>query len=241
MHLPHNLLSLHRQEEQLRAKADELVAQHPALQLHLAIIESAMNVAHVLHQFPTADENLKVVQILGMRTFNAFGASLKLALSGYFQNSALVMRDVLETAFLLDLFRGEPGLIEKWRFADSKLLREQFSPVAVRKALDDRHGHTERRREQMYKLFSELAAHPTMKSSWMMRPEKNGDAVNGPFMEPTSLEAVISEMGRLAIQTGQHLIAFFPDDWAHGLETRVAFGQVANEWLATFYPNAGRA
>jgi hypothetical protein len=43
-----------------------------------------------------------------------------------------------------------------------------------------------------------------------MRPRKDGDAVIGPFMKATALEAVISEMGRLAVQVGEQLNRFFP-------------------------------
>ncbi|HEY8593981.1 MAG TPA: hypothetical protein VIL84_01955 [Devosiaceae bacterium] len=39
-----------------------------------------MDVPDILRQFDTVDEDLKVTQVLGMRTFNAFGANLKLAL-----------------------------------------------------------------------------------------------------------------------------------------------------------------
>jgi len=236
MPLPENLQSLHSQEEQLRAKALELVTEDKKLRLHLAVIEQAMNLGDLLRQYPTDDEDMKVIQILGMRMFNAFGASLKLALSGYVQNSVPLMRDILETVFLVDLFRGDSDLIKKWRFADSKTLRSDFSPVAVQKALDDRYGHTTRRREETYKLFSELAAHPTMKSSWMMRPQKDGAAVIGPFIEKTSLEAVLSEMGRLAVQAGQNLVAFFPSDWQQALGPRLGFAETVREWLAVFYP-----
>lgn len=238
MPLPENLESLHIQEEQLRGKALELVWHDQNLQRHLTVVEEAMNLGDLLRQYPTDDEDMKVVQMLGMRMFNAFGASLKLALSGYVQNSALLMRDLLETVFLVDLFSGERDLIKKWRFADRKTLKADFSPAAVRKALDSRYGHTSRRREETYKLFSELAGHPTMKSSWMMRPQKDGDAVIGPFIEKTSLQAVLSEMGRLAVQAGQHLIAFFPGDWQQGFGPRLSFAEVEREWLVTFYPEA---
>lgn len=238
MPLPNSLLSLHTQEEQLRGKALELVGQDQNLRLHVAITKQAMNLADLLRQYPTDDEDLRVIQILGMRMFNAFGASLKLALSGYVQNSALLMRDILETVFLMDLFNGDRDLIKKWRLADSKTRKMHFSPAAVRKALDARYNHTTRRREEIYKLFSELAAHPTMKSAWMMRPQKGGDAVIGPFIEKTSLEAVLSEMGRLAVQAGQGLIAFFPRDWQAGLGPRTAFLKSTQQWFATFYPQA---
>ena len=240
MKLPDNLDSLHGQEEQLREKALALIEKDRALGLHLIVAEQAMNLCDSLRQYHTDDEDLKVIQVLGMRMFNAFGASMKLGLSGYIQNSALILRDVLETVFLIDLFDGDRALIAKWRFADAKTLRQHFSPAAVRKALDDRYGHTTRKREEQYKLFSELAGHPTMKSSWMMRPQKDGDAVIGPFIEKTSLEAVLSEMGRLAVQAGQHVGAFIPSGWELGIEPRLEFAKAAQEWIASFYPAAGK-
>ena len=48
--------------------------------------EAAMDLADMLRQFNSSDEDLKVAVILGMRTFNAFAASIKLMLSGYHQN-----------------------------------------------------------------------------------------------------------------------------------------------------------
>jgi hypothetical protein len=234
--IPEKLVKLHRGEEDLRGKAVSWVEDDARLPLHIAVVEHSMDLADLLRQFETMDEDLKVIQILGMRAFNAFGASLKLALSGYSQNSALVMRDILETVFLIDLLQGDRSLIEKWRFADKKARMKEFGPVKVREALDRRDGFTSRKRAETYELFSELAGHPTMKSSWMMRPQRNGDAVIGPFMEKTSLEAVIAEMGRLAIQVGEQLNLFFPKDWEKAVAARLAFAQVKKRWLDEFYP-----
>ncbi|MGN8543683.1 hypothetical protein ACQPTN_00640 [Bradyrhizobium sp. 13971] len=85
--IPDNLVSLHGAEEQLRGKARTLIAADPRLQLHLAVTEAAMELADRLRQFNSNDENLKVTVMLGMRTFNAFAASIKLALSGYHQTA----------------------------------------------------------------------------------------------------------------------------------------------------------
>ncbi len=233
--LPDNLASLHRQEERLREKALALVVQDARLALHVAVVEQAMNLGDLLRQFPTEDEDLKVIQLLGMRIFNALGASLKLALSGYFQNSALLMRDILEAVFLLDLFGTDRSLITRWRFADKKARMKEFSPLRVREALDKRDGFTGKKRAEMYEMFSEIAGHPTMHSSLMMRPQKGGDAVIGPFIETTSLDATLAEMGRLAVQAGQHLAGFFPQDWHLGFEPRMAFVASTREWMATFY------
>lgn len=239
--IPPNLASLHAGEEFLRGKAIGLVAGDGRLRLHLAITEAAMDLADVLRQFETADEDLKVIQLLGMRTFNAFGASVKLALSGYGQNSALILRDVLETVFLIDYFAGDRTLIDSWRFADKRARLRDFGPVKVREALDARDGFTDKKRFAMYEMFSELAGHPTMKSAFMMRPQRDGDAVIGPFMETTTLEAVVSEMGRLAIQVGEQLNLFFPADWPQGLPSRLAFAKLKQRWIATFYPSPSPA
>ena len=96
--IPSNLASLHAGEEFLRDKAIGLIAGDERLKLHLAITEAAMDLADVLRQFETADEDLKVnPSLLGMLTFNAFGASVKLALRGYIhRNQRFILRDVSE-------------------------------------------------------------------------------------------------------------------------------------------------
>jgi hypothetical protein len=73
----------------------------------------------------------------------------------------------------------------------------------------------------------------------MMRPQRDGDAVIGPFIEATTLEAVISEMGRLAVQVGEQLNLFFPADWDKSLRSRLAYAKLKQRWMATFYPRAG--
>jgi hypothetical protein len=172
--------------------------------------------------------------MLGMRLFNAFGSSIKLMLSGYSQTSAVLLRDVLETVFLLDFFRTDRDAITTWRTADKQQRMKGFRPVRIREALDRRDGVTENKRDNMYDLFSELASHPTMQSVAMLRP-RGMDARNGPFVDATALEAVVSEMGRLAIQVGEIMDAFFPTEWRLGDETRMAFARVKARWIDEFY------
>ena len=124
------LEGLHYGEERLRGKALGLIASDERFQLHMSAIEHAMDLADVLRQYPTDDEDFKVIQALSMQTFNAFGASVKLMLSGYFQSSVLNMRAILETVFLMDLFHKTiPEQIERWRHADRKERIRNFGPV----------------------------------------------------------------------------------------------------------------
>jgi len=83
--LPPNLDRLHAAEEEQREKARPIIARDARLRLHLAVTEAAMEMADITRQFRTSDEDLKVIQMLAMRTFNAFAAALKLMLSGYHQ------------------------------------------------------------------------------------------------------------------------------------------------------------
>ena len=232
---PDNLNSLYIHEQSLREKAMMNIQNQPELLLHINIIEHAMSLAKIIVDCPKDDEDFKVIKMLSIRMFNAFGASLNLILSGYHQNGGLVMRDTLEVLFLMDLFKTDYSAIQRWRFADRKTLREKFSPVAVRKALDERDGFNTGRRAETYKMFSDLAAHPNMHSQHMLRPRRGGDILMGPFMEDTTLHAGISEMGKLAVQAGEIMNAFPPKDWS--AEVRTSFALVKKKWIETFYKN----
>ena len=63
----------------------------------------------------------------------------------------------------------------------------------------------------------------------------------GPFIAADSLEAVLSEMGRLAVQVGEILDQFFPETWADVRPAREDYARGRLEWLATFYPPKPRA
>lgn len=235
---PNCLAALHKQEEELRIKALHIATINSHIQLHLNVIYNAMDLAASFILIGEEnDEDFKVIQMLSIRVFNAFGSSLKLALSGYIQNSAMIMRDILETIFLIDFFSTDQGLIKAWRHADRKEMKKKFSPVKVRECLDERDGFTTKRRADVYNMFCELAAHPNMNSVHMLRPEKEGDIVLGPYVESTSLKATLDEMGKLAVQFGAKLSFFFPKDCEIGIENRLAFIEASQIWIRTFYPN----
>jgi hypothetical protein len=64
---------------------------------------------------------------------------------------------------------------------------------------------------------------------------KLADLLLGPFMEKSTLEAVISEMGQLALMVGEQLDRFFPKHWDKANLPRAGFMQVQRQWLETFY------
>ena len=69
--LPDKIRTLHAWEEDLRDRALDVVAADGRLRLHLLVIERAMDLANRFRQIVIDDEDVKVLQLLAMRTFAA--------------------------------------------------------------------------------------------------------------------------------------------------------------------------
>jgi hypothetical protein len=225
-----NLLSLHGGEEMLRTEALRRISETPLLLLHFEVTAAAMDLLDVFRQYPATDEDTKVKQALGIRLFNAHAATIKLMLSGYYQNATMVLRDVLETVFLADYFRTSPTEVARWRMADKKTLLKDFKPAVIRGKLDARDGVTTKKRGDAYALFSGLAGHASMEGFAMLRP-LGKDMHTGPFLDNSVLGAVSAEMGKLSVQVGEIFSAFTPPDWDLGRDTTAAFAPLKVRWL----------
>src|SRR5262245_5686440 len=157
-----NLTSLHDHEEQLRARTLAAIKADAALSDHWNLVAEAMNAIYAFsHDHPHGSEDELTLQYLGIRLFNAAGASVKLALSGYYQKAFGQLRDVIETSFLVDYLSTHPEEIDEWRRADRKKLISHFGPGRIRNMLDKRDSYTSGERTRIYHLISELASHPS--------------------------------------------------------------------------------
>ena len=121
MAFPENFGSLHDHEEAIRQNSIAAIEASNDLAAHAVAIESSMNaLSHFTHGYLTDDQDKLMVQLLGIRMFNSAGSAMKLLLSGYYQNAATLMRELLETANLVDYFTINPKLITRWRTASDK-------------------------------------------------------------------------------------------------------------------------
>jgi hypothetical protein len=126
-----NLVGLHRFEENLRVNSLAAIDADPAMSDHWNFIAEAMNAIHAFtHDHVHRSEDELTLQYLGIRLFNTAGASIKLALSGYYQKAFHQVRDVLETSFLVDYLSTYPEKIDKWRRADKKARIVHFGPAS---------------------------------------------------------------------------------------------------------------
>lgn len=245
MTVPANLLLLHKHEEEsMWAKSLELVNKSPDLADHLDMMERAMDVLDMLRKHHTATDHDRALTMLGLRCFNSFAASWKLTATGYYQASAALLRDIIETSELVDYIREDPELIQKWLVAERKQRVSQFGPKSVRDALDKRMGLGKSQREAVYQKFCNLATHPSPVGFAMLCPT-GMDAHNGPFVDPAFLRGVLEETGRLAALAGFVFVMLLdkPDIGCKQVEHRFLIGVMdySGKYLGKTYSHEERA
>ena len=104
----------------------------------------------------------------------------------------------------------------------------------MRTALDDRDGFTKRRRQEAYDLLTELAGHPTPQGFVMLRP-KGMEAHLGPFVDPTALHAVLSELAKNASQAAGHINQLCAADALALFPAKIGFMEAQHDWMQHFF------
>src|SRR5262249_17745860 len=154
--IPDNLLFLHAAELDITRQITKLAESDGLTLVHFQMAESAMDVLDAFRKFPKQSDDFEVVQYLALRQFNSLASSIRLLMSGYYQSAALMLRDCLETVFLVELFQADAKAIALWRLAGTKR-KSDWGAVNVRRRLEELRAGDCARRKQLYAQFSELA------------------------------------------------------------------------------------
>jgi hypothetical protein len=191
-----NLMTLHAHEETLRAESLAIIDKSATLKEHFGGVHEAMNIVYGLtHDHPHRSDDELTLEMLGIRLFNASAASVKLALSGYYQIAFAQLRDVVETYFLLDYLGTNKDKIAIWKVADKRQLKRMFGPNEIRDALDARDGFKTKMRGDVYGRLSAYASHATYQGFKLTTKENMGEI--GPFVTETHLTAWLEEIMKL--------------------------------------------
>lgn len=173
------------------------------------------------------DDDITMLR-LGIRLINAAGAGGLAALSGYYQQAAGQVRDLIEVGFLLDLFRRDPKQINRWRVCDEKARRKNFSASALRDMLNALDGSSEDRRNVAYQLFSRHGTHVTPNAIILMSPNMN--TMIGPFPDRDRVVALSFDLARYLAAGATYLISWLEgkdlphdENTRHYREARVSF------------------
>jgi hypothetical protein len=230
-----NLISLHRQEEELRARSLAAIEADAALFDHWNLVGEAMNAIYVFtHDHPHGSDNELTLQYLGIRLFNAAGASIKLALSGYYQKAFHQVRDLIETYFLVDYLSTHPDKIEEWKSADKKKRIAHFGPGFIRTALDKRDGYTRGERKRIYDLISELASLASYSGISLTTTGPANMAQIGPFFDAKKLIIWLQEITMRVSHAAVILTSNYEGSDAKLEITRKHYLAVVNKWWATY-------
>ncbi len=231
--LPDNLESLHKHEEELRTKSILEINSDQNLKDQLVIIQESLNmIFDVTQSYKTEDKAELTIQYIGARLFNSIVTAITLMLSGYYQNSVMLQRDIVEMGFLLDYFLSDKPKIEEWINSSTKERMDKFSPATVREALDDRDGFEGKKRQEVYKLMSELATHPTYAGFRMLAPE--GKVHLCPFFDAKYLKHLIHELVLRAPHFTIMYISHFEKLPLTFLKVRVDYLAKIKEWAQRY-------
>lgn len=234
--IPENLGFLHSGEEIARRKSIDFVEESEELLRHVSMIEMIMDLLQFYRMdYAEKDENQTIIKLLGARVFNAQGAAVKLVLGGYYQAAGLQIRDILETAFLLDYFSTDGALIQRWKLVSEQERTKEFGLAKIRQVLDDRDGFTEKKRMEHYKLLSSIAAHPTFAGFTMLRPAPGADAHMGPFYAPELLGATIQELVKVSVVAWKNFKWFFKPETIPQFRATLRDLENSVEWLEQTY------
>lgn len=198
---------------------------------HWELVAEAMNVIYAFtHDHVHQSDNELTLQYLGIRLFNACGASIKLALSGYYQKAFDQLRDIIETYFLVDYLTSTPSEIAVWKAADKKKRIAHFGPGAIRKALDKRDGYTTGGRKEIYDLISEYASHASYPGITLTTSGPAKMAQVGAFYDEHKLAMWLYEMAMRVSHAAVVLVASVEGDDRTLLVTRGHYLSVVNAW-----------
>lgn len=231
--LPENLESLHKYEEELRTKSVLEINSDQNLKDQFDITQESLNMIFEFTKSYKTDDKIELtIQYIGARLFNSIVTSIKLMLSGYYQSAVILQRDIVEIGFLLDYFLSDKSQIEEWKDSSTKERMAKFSPATVRKALDDRDGFQGKKRQEIYKLMSEVATHPTYAGFKLLAPD--GKVHLGPFIDAKYLKHVIHELALRVPNFTIIYISHFENLPPTFLKVRVEYLAKIKEWAQRY-------
>ena len=208
--LPENLDNLRQHIEEIRAESTELLGSEQFSKDNIDIIYAGLGVIFdITNSYDCQTDDELTIQFLGLRLFNTISSSIELLLSGYCQSSVVLMRDLLETGYLLDFFTINSDKIDQWKNCTNKERQRKFQPAKVRQALDKRDGFEERSRERIYQTVCEYAVHPTYMGNKLVAPD--GLGLIGPFFDSRYLRALLKELAMRVPYFVLVYLAHFPD------------------------------
>lgn len=138
------------------------------------------------------DRNKGTIQLIATRLAFSAASAFTLALNGYYHNSMMIIRDIMEIGFLLDYFTYKPESILDWTTCNDEKRKSDYSvPVLYRKltGLEKTHNNS---RKFIYSEYSRMFTHASPNFAFLIT--KNGERITDPMIRDDQLEFCIWEL-----------------------------------------------
>lgn len=184
-------------EKRITKESLAILRKDPQGKEHLKLFKLTLDLNYSLvkdFSYKETDDQL-TVKYIASRIFNFGIVSYRSAISGYYQVSFSLMREFMESQFLLDFFGSNRSEIKRWKNADEKTRKNDFSPRNLYKMLDQRDNFTGEQRKKQYQRFCENAAHVSYKGFKLLTNTDN-KVEAGFFLDEKKLISSLAELSR---------------------------------------------
>lgn len=155
------------------------------------------------HDSGQAERELVAQQVLGIRVLNSMGAADELILQGFFQPAGIMIRDIVECSYLLDLFSRAREHLPKWIALGQEAGLKEYRPGQVRDLLNAIDAVDREARQAPYTFYSRYGTHPNSEAVGLIAPE--GAVYIGPFVDETRLIGLTYDLTRFGVLAAMHL------------------------------------
>jgi hypothetical protein len=223
-------------ESAIEEQNDAAVLADPVLQKHIRMINLNLDfIDQVLRTHTHSSTDELMVLRLAVRCFNSGAAALRLARLGYYNQCLSLIRDIMETALLLDLFGREPSAIAEWYTISPDERQKKFGAIQVRlrlEKIEEREGKTPLSRAETYKRFCTYGTHASPESFVLISP--NDMTHIGPFPDAGRLKAMVEEIVQHLTFTTIVFADHIPNDDETVMRMKAMFYDLADAWANEF-------
>lgn len=147
----------------------------PELEKNFQTIEISFNILEKFLKIPFEEDDIFAVAIreIVFRSHKTLQAATLNATAGIEIPTMSLLRDLIETEFLLRYFVINPDEISEWWNADRKTRLRKYNPSKLREKIAKKFPKLKKPMEDDYIGHCEIAAHPTPISLKLQRESKN--------------------------------------------------------------------
>lgn len=233
--IPENILTINQQADKLTEQTLLRIGGDATLAAHLRLVHDSLDVIYsITKNLPNSnEENQLQLRFLGARLFNSGAAAIRLALSGYYQCSASISRDVFETDTLLEYFLSDSQRLVNWVRCSSDERRSWFGIKPMLDAINKSQPGMADERYGKYRLLCEFATHPTKDSPRLLAVD--GLVNVGPFFNQPILTALLEELAFRLAAAADSFAKNFRDLPTAFLAASNGLGEKRKVWYQRFY------